>query len=183
MFEHVERDSSLMILHLGWHITISFSFIYPNSFMNFVIHMASLVAYVLAMYSTSVVDKAIMDCCLLLQKIVPFQIMNTNHVVDFLSSRPPTQFESQYLTKSWGDNPLKHNLNSKMPCKYQKMRVATLSLRLATKARGCELREKPGSHITCSRESKECEGMNPHTLKWTPMLGVEASIYFQIFKT
>jgi hypothetical protein len=27
-------------------------------------------------------------------------------------------------------------------------------------------------HSTCSRECKECEGMNPHTPKWTPMLGV-----------
>jgi hypothetical protein len=27
-------------------------------------------------------------------------------------------------------------------------------------------------HSTCSWECKECEGMNPHTPKWTPMLGV-----------
>jgi hypothetical protein len=37
---------------------------------------------------------------------------------------------------------------------------------------GCRPRERPKSHITCSRECKECEGMNLHTPKWTPMLGV-----------
>jgi hypothetical protein len=34
---------------------------------------------------------------------------------------------------------------------------------------------RPGSHITCSQECKECEGVNPHTPKWTPMLGVGES--------
>jgi hypothetical protein len=45
------------------------------------------------------------------------------------------------------------------------------SLGLVTKARGlqgCEQRGRPESHITCSRECKECEGMNLHTPKWTP---------------
>jgi hypothetical protein len=52
------------------------------------------------------------------------------------------------------------------------------SIWLVTKARGlrgCGPRSRPGSHITCSRECKhsgECEGMNPHTPKWTPTLGV-----------
>ncbi len=55
------------------------------------------------------------------------------------------------------------------------------SIWLATKARrlrGCGPRSRPESHITCSREckeSRECEGMNPHTPKWTPMLGVGES--------
>jgi hypothetical protein len=50
-----------------------------------------------------------------------------------------------------------------------------LSLGLATKARGlqgCGSRGRPGSHFTCSREYRECEGMNLHTPKGTPMLGV-----------
>jgi len=63
---------------------------YPNSFMNFVIHMASLVAYILAMYSASVVDRAIVGCHLLLQEMAPPPIMNTNPVVDLLSSRSST---------------------------------------------------------------------------------------------
>jgi carbon starvation protein CstA len=68
---------------LSHRITIAFfSFMYPNSFMSFVIHMASLV---LAMYSASVVDKAIVGCRLLLQEMAPPPIMNTNHVVDLLS--------------------------------------------------------------------------------------------------
>jgi hypothetical protein len=107
---------------LSHRITIVFfSFMYPNSFMRFVIHMASLVTYILAMYLASVVDKAIMGCCLLLQEMAPPPIMNTNHVLDLLSSRSSTQSASQYLTKSWGGDPPKCNLNSKVLCKYQKM--------------------------------------------------------------
>jgi hypothetical protein len=89
--------------------------------MNFVIHMASLVAYVLAMYSTSVVGKAIVGCRSLVQEMAPPPIMNTNPMVDLLSSRSLAQSASQYPTKSWGDNPLKRNLNYKVPCKYRKM--------------------------------------------------------------
>ncbi len=42
------------------------------------------------------------------------------------------------------------------------------SIWLATKARGlrgCGPKSRPGSHITYSRECKECEGMSPHTPK------------------
>jgi hypothetical protein len=75
---------------LSHRITIAFFyFMYPNSFMSFVIHIASLVACVLAMYSALVVDRAIVGCRLLLQEIAPPPIMNTNHVVDLLSSRSP----------------------------------------------------------------------------------------------
>jgi len=71
---------------LSHQITIAFfSFMYPNSFMSFVIHMASLVACVLAMYSAFVVDKAIVGCRLLLHEVAPPPIMNTNPVVDLLS--------------------------------------------------------------------------------------------------
>ncbi len=112
---------------LSHQITIAFfSFMYPNSFMIFAIHMASLIAYVLAMYSASVVDRAIMGCHLLLQKMAPPPIMNTNPMVDLLLSRSPTQSASQYPTKPWGANPRKHNLNSKVPCKYRKMRLTAI---------------------------------------------------------
>jgi hypothetical protein len=52
--------------------------------------------------------------------------------------------------------------------------VATLALGLRPRQRGCKGagQEEAGSHITCSRECKECEGMSLHTPKWTPMLGV-----------
>jgi len=112
---------------LSHRITIVFfSFMYPNSFMNFVIHMASLVACVLAMYSASVVDKAIVGCRLLLHEVAPPPIMNTNHVVHILFSRSPAQSASQYPTTSWGDNPPKRNLNCNVPCKYQKMRFTAI---------------------------------------------------------
>jgi hypothetical protein len=86
-------------------------FMYPNSFMSFVIHMAYLVICVFAMYLASIVDKVIMGCYLLLQKKTPPAITNTNPMVDTLSSRWSTQFSSQYPTISWGGNPLKCNLN------------------------------------------------------------------------
>jgi hypothetical protein len=57
-------------------------------------------------------------------------------------------------------------------------RCRNLSLGLVTEARGwqgCGPSSRPGSHITCSRECKECEGVNTHTPKWTPMLGVGES--------
>ncbi len=112
---------------LSHRITIPFfSFMYPNSFMSFVIHMASLVACVLAMYSASVVDKAIVGGRLLLHEVAPPPIMNINPVVDFLSSRSPAQSASQYPTTSWGDNPPKRNLNCNVPCKYQKMRFTAI---------------------------------------------------------
>jgi hypothetical protein len=86
---------------------------YANSFMSFVIHTVSLVACILAMYSTLVIDKMIMGCHLLLQEMAPPPIMNINLVVDLLSSRSPAQSTSQYPTKSWGGNPPKRNLNYK----------------------------------------------------------------------
>ncbi len=33
-----------------------------------------------------------------------------------------------------------------------------------------------------SRELKNCEGMSPHTPKWTPTLGVGVLIEYQIFR-
>jgi hypothetical protein len=78
----------------------------------------SLVACIFAMYSISVVDKTIVGYRLLFQEMVPPPIMNTNLVVDFLSSRSLAQSTSQYLTKFWGGNPLKRNLNCKVPYKY-----------------------------------------------------------------
>jgi hypothetical protein len=46
--------------------------------------------------------------------------------------------------------------------------VVTLALGL----QGCGPKGRPRNHLTWSQECKECEGMNPHTPKWTLMLGV-----------
>jgi hypothetical protein len=78
------------------------------------------------MYSALVIDKTIVGCRLLFQEMVPPPIMNTNLVVDLLSSRSLAQSTSQYPTKSWGVNLLKRNLNWKVPCKYQKMCLTTI---------------------------------------------------------
>jgi len=60
------------------------------------------------------------------------------------------------------------------------------SIRLATKARACKGESQKGSPGITShapRSVGECEGMNPHTPKWTPILGVKVLMDFQIFKT
>ncbi len=41
---------------------------------------------------------------------------------------------------------------------------------------------KPRSHIHTPRNVGKCEGMSPHTPKWVPILGVEVSMDFQIFR-
>jgi hypothetical protein len=121
LFEHVGWDFSSMILHLGLshRITITFFFfMYVNPFMSFVIHVALLVACMFTMDLAYVVDKGIVGCCLLFQEMAPPPNMNTNPMVDFLSSRSPTQSASQYPTIFWGGNPLNHILNCKVPCRY-----------------------------------------------------------------
>jgi hypothetical protein len=52
--------------------------------------------------------------------------------------------------------------------------VATLALgsRLRQEVARLQAKKETREHFTCSRECKECEGMNPHTPKWAPMLGV-----------
>ncbi len=78
-------------------------------------------------------------------------------------------------------NIITKNLRTKLslpkpwPTPYHFKMCHNPSLGLATKARGlqgCGPRGRSEIHSTCSRECKECEGMNPHTPKWTPMLGV-----------
>ncbi len=103
-----------------------FSFMYSNSFMSFVIHMVSLVACVLVVYLALVVDRVIVGYHLLLQEMAPPTIMNTNPMVDLLSSRSLAQFVSQYPTKPLGANAPKRNLSCKVLCKYQKMRLTTI---------------------------------------------------------
>jgi hypothetical protein len=50
--------------------------------------------------------------------MAPPPIMNTNPMVDLLSSKSLAQSASQFPTKSWGGNPPNRNLNSKVPYKY-----------------------------------------------------------------
>jgi hypothetical protein len=40
----------------------------------------------------------------------------------------------------------------------------------------------PGVTFHAPRSAKECEGMNPHTPKGTPTLGVGIPVDFQIFR-
>ncbi len=41
---------------------------------------------------------------------------------------------------------------------------------------------QPRSHIHNPKNVKECEGMNPHTPKWTPTLGIRVPMESQSFK-
>ncbi len=87
---------------LSHQITIIFfSSMYPKSVINFVIHMASFVACVFAMYSTSVVDNVILGCHLLLQEMAPPPIIKTNPVLHLLSTRSPPHSASQYPRTPW----------------------------------------------------------------------------------
>jgi hypothetical protein len=60
-----------------------------------------------------------------------------------------------------------------------------LNLELATKARACKSAGQegsPGVTFHAPRSVKECEGMNPHTFKGTPTLGVGLPMDSQIFR-
>jgi len=61
----------------------------------FLNQMASQVAPVNALYSTSVDDKEIIGCFLLLYDMTPEPILNAYPEVDFLSSGFPAQSESE----------------------------------------------------------------------------------------
>jgi hypothetical protein len=41
---------------------------------------------------------------------------------------------------------------------------------------------QPRSHIHTFGSVRKCEGMSPHTPKWTPTLGIGVPMDFQIFK-
>jgi hypothetical protein len=59
------------------------------------------------------------------------------------------------------------------------------NLGFAIKARACKgVGQKGSSRVTshAPRSVRECEGMNLHTPKWVPILGVRISMDFQIFK-
>jgi hypothetical protein len=59
------------------------------------------------------------------------------------------------------------------------------SLGLATKAKACESAGQEwnmGVTFHAPGSVGECEGMNLHTPKWTPTLGVGVPMDFQIFK-
>jgi hypothetical protein len=59
------------------------------------------------------------------------------------------------------------------------------SLGFATKARGCKVagqERSPGVMPHANANAKECEGIDPHTPKGTPTLGVRVSMDSRIFR-
>jgi hypothetical protein len=103
---------------------------YPKSIINFVIHMASFVACVFAMYFTSVVDNAIVGFHLLLQEMAPPPIMKTNPVVDLLSSKSPPQSASQYPNTSLDGVAPNCNFICNVPYKYRRIRLTAIQCSL-----------------------------------------------------
>ncbi len=99
---------------------------YLKSIINFVIHMASFVACMFAMYFASVADNAIVGSHLLLQEMAPPLIMQTNLVVDLLSSRSPPQSASQYPSTSLDGVAPNCNFICNVLCKYQKIRFTAI---------------------------------------------------------
>jgi hypothetical protein len=81
------------------------------------------------------------------------------------------------LSKCSKNKPCYHPLN------YE---CRNLNLGLMIKTRACEGAGQVGMlGVTCHvpRSVGECEGINPHTPKWTPTLGVRVTIDSQIFKS
>jgi hypothetical protein len=59
------------------------------------------------------------------------------------------------------------------------------NLGLVTKVRACKSagqKESPGVTFHAPKSAKECEGMNPHTPKGTPTLGIRVPVDSQIFR-
>ncbi len=106
---------------LSHQITITFfSLVCPNSFMNFVIHMASLVSCVLAMYLASVVDKVIVGCICYSKKWLHLPLRTqTMWWIWYPQGHRPNPHHN-IRPNLWGGNLPKRNLNCKVPCKYQK---------------------------------------------------------------
>jgi hypothetical protein len=96
--------------------------------------------------------------------------------------------------KSWhgwvNQNPTKKHLAQSSFGKIYIMhnvgiRWCNLNLGLATNARACEGASQEwslGITFHAPESVGECEGMNPHTPKWTLTLGIGTPIDFQIFR-
>ncbi len=67
---------------------------------------------------------------------------------------------------------------------YGDQRCRNPSLGLTTKAKVCKGANQiwsPGITFHVLENARKCEGMNPHTLKWAPALGVGVSMDSRIF--
>ncbi len=74
---------------------------------------------------------------------------------------------------------------SPKPPKYPVQKCRNPSLELTTKARACRnvgQEGNPGVTFHAPGSAKECEGMNPHTPKGTPTLGVGVPVDFEFSK-
>ena len=80
------------LLHM---MVVASSCIQPTSFIRCLSKMASLVHWFMAMYTASIVDCAIICCCLLFHKMAPSPIKITYPEVDLWFSTPQAQSASE----------------------------------------------------------------------------------------
>jgi len=66
--------------------------------------------------------------------------------------------------------------------KKKKVGVTTLTRNQGKGLQGCESRRKPWITSQAPGSVGDCEGMNSHTPRWTPTLGVRIPVDSQIFK-
>jgi len=86
--------------------------------------------------------------------------------------------------KIWKWNPTIYNKYEWL-LKILEQHYHNLNFAFTTKARVCKGAGQEGSSGVTShapRSEEECEGMNPHTPKWAPTLGVGILMDSQIFK-
>ena len=110
------------LLHV---MDVSPSCMYPTSANSYLSQIVSFVQWLVAMYSASILDNAMVGCFLHFHEMIPTPTRNMYHVVDRWLFASPAQSPSQ--------NPLKamfllsrHNLKSKKPFKYLVMRFITI---------------------------------------------------------
>jgi hypothetical protein len=97
-----------------------------------------------------------------------------------LSSRPVT-YETKALMITIGSHNSKIGFNVISPL----ISCRNLSLRLTTKARGCKVVGQEGSLGVmphAPESARECEGIDPHTPKGTPTLGIGVIVDSRMFR-
>ena len=95
--------------------------LYPKAAKNRAIHKASFSASVVAIYSSSVEERATVACCFDWWDTGPPKRRKTHPPVDLRPSLSPAQWKSVNLTSSSSESDLNVIPNSKVPAKYRKI--------------------------------------------------------------
>src|ERR1700738_3820192 len=98
---------------------------YPTPAKNCLSQTAFFVQWLVAMYSVSIIDNAMVGCFLYFHKMTPTPTTNTYPMVDCGSFASPVQSTSQKTLKTTYLH-LSHNLKSKVPFKYLMVRYTAI---------------------------------------------------------